>query len=219
MKKTFSVLIMLVMIMFTACSNVKEVPNGTYIADEGKATIIVKNANEIMITGPKEISAAFTGKYIVEGDKLILTLAEQEDYIFLIEDKALVLESGEWLENWVEQGTTFHLSGEKSSPVPNIDLSAMSQIDVVHIISGQESTTTLDSPEEIKKVADWLNNLNMELKDFDDTNSPGNKDGGEIFVFKTNDKDLFSYVKNEEISSYILYTEKWYLISNPSDPI
>jgi len=106
------IIILVIVIMLTACTKVNEVPLGTYYEDGDMAAIIVQGDNEMMITGPKEVSAAFTGKYVIEGNKLILTIAEQEDYIFLIEAQDLVLESGEWLENWVEQGTVFHLSEE-----------------------------------------------------------------------------------------------------------
>lgn len=64
-----------------------------------------------------------------------------------------------------------------------------------------------------------MNNSNMELIDFDNTNSPGKQDGNEIFTFRADNTNLFSYVKNGEISSYILYAEKWYLVLNPSDPL
>lgn len=106
------IIVLVLVIMLTACSKVKEVPTGTYYADSDMAAITVLNNNEMMITGPKEVSAAFTGKYVIEGNKLILTIAEQEDYIFLIKARDLVLESGEWLENFVEQGTVFRLSEE-----------------------------------------------------------------------------------------------------------
>jgi hypothetical protein len=104
------IMVLAIVIMLTACSKTSEVQIGTYRADGDMAAITVQDDNGMVIYGPKEVSAAWTGKYVIEGNKLTLTIAEQEDYIFLIEDKSLVLESGEWLENWVEQGTVFHLS-------------------------------------------------------------------------------------------------------------
>lgn len=114
MKRIFNIVLMILVIatMITACSSAKEVPVGTYIADGNLATVIVQDANEIMITGPLEVSAAFTGQYIISGHKLTLSFAELDDHVFSIEYNSLVLESGEWLENWIEQGTVFHLSEE-----------------------------------------------------------------------------------------------------------
>ena len=105
-----SMVVFTVALTLTACSKANEVQVGTYHADNDMATVTVQEDGTMMITGPKEVSAAFTGKYVVERNKLILSIAEQEDHIFSIEEQGLVLESGEWLENWVEQGTAFHLA-------------------------------------------------------------------------------------------------------------
>lgn len=114
MRKVFNIGIMTVAMaaMLTACTAANEVQTGTYRADGDLASIIVQDNQVMMITGPKEVSAAFTGKYVIEDHKLILTIAGQEDSIFLVGEQGLVLESGEWLENWVEQGAVFHLSEE-----------------------------------------------------------------------------------------------------------
>lgn len=107
MRKIFIICFVLT-ILATACSKTNKIPLGTYCANEEQATVIVQKDNKMTITGPKEVSAAFTGQYVIVGDRLTLTIAEQEDYIFLIKGKDLVLENGKWLENWVDKGTEFH---------------------------------------------------------------------------------------------------------------
>lgn len=148
MRKIIHVVFMMMVIaaMLTACSSAKELPACIYVADGDLATVIIQNGNEMMVTGPKEVNAAFTGQYVIIGNKLTLSLSltEQEDCIFSIKDNSLILESGEWLENWIERGAVFHLSE------PNIDLSTLSQIVIAHIIGGQENTAMLDNPDEIK---------------------------------------------------------------------
>ena len=46
-----------------ACSKESEVPIGFYRAEGDLATVSVQDNNEMMITDPKEVSAAFTGTY------------------------------------------------------------------------------------------------------------------------------------------------------------
>ena len=108
MKKIFPLIILIMATMLVSCSRAKTIPAGTYITD-GDAAMLIIQEDEMTILGPKEISAAFTGQCRVEGQKLIVTL-DGQDCIFLIQNNALALESGQWLENWVLPGTVFHLS-------------------------------------------------------------------------------------------------------------
>lgn len=105
-------LTVIIAITLTACSKAKEVPTGLYYASDKRALVAVQDENQLMVAGPVEVSATFTGKYTIEGNKLILSIEGQEDYIFLIGDQSLTLESGEWLENWADKGTVFRLTEE-----------------------------------------------------------------------------------------------------------
>lgn len=117
MRKVFNAGIKLIavfmfVVTLAACSKDSKVSIGSYHADGDLAVVAVRENNEMMISGPEEVSAAFTGTYTVEGDKITLSIPNQKDHTFTVEKQSLVFESGDWLENWVEQGTVFSFSGQ-----------------------------------------------------------------------------------------------------------
>ena len=93
--------------------------SGTYVATytvvgngEVSSTLILLNNNEFVLSGNEFISYMPSGTYTIDNGKLLLTVTEEEVFIFIIDDDRLIFESGTWLENWVEPGTHFYLSNE-----------------------------------------------------------------------------------------------------------
>lgn len=86
-----------------------------YVVDgDGKvsSTLTLKSNNEFALSGNEFISYMPCGTYTIDNEKLLLTVTEEEVYVFTIDDGRLIFESGTWLENWVEKGTVFYLSDE-----------------------------------------------------------------------------------------------------------
>jgi len=87
----------------------------TYVVDgdgEVSSTLTLKSNNEFALSGNELISHMPSGTYTIDNEKLLLTVTEEEVYVFTIDDGRLIFESGTWLENWVEQGTVFYLFNE-----------------------------------------------------------------------------------------------------------
>ena len=94
----------------------------TYVASyvvegdgEVSSTLLLQNDNGFALSANEYISYMPSGKYAIDNEKLLLTVADDEVYVFIIDDDKLIFESGTWLENWVEQGTVFHLKAEISN--------------------------------------------------------------------------------------------------------
>lgn len=100
---------------------------------------------------------------------------------------------------------------------PNIDLTQTAKVDVLHYVSGQEEKWTIDDKADINHLLEWFSNLSLELKQFNEGNSPGDSDGGEVYMFAS-ENDEFSYVRNGPNDCYILYNAQWYQVEIPTDP-
>jgi hypothetical protein len=72
----------------------------------------LQSNNKFQLNGPAVISSIAIGTYSIKNGSLILIAIDEEEYVFSIEKDKLIFESGKWFENWVEQGTAFHLSDE-----------------------------------------------------------------------------------------------------------
>ncbi len=117
-KIVFLIITLILIIMLSACSNEQNeflFKAGTYVSDGdilSASTLKLQGDNEFILLGPPYLNFAPTGKYSVTDKKLILTVSEEEKYIFSIKNGNLIFESGTWLENWVERGSEFHLSND-----------------------------------------------------------------------------------------------------------
>ena len=103
-------------IVFCACSMNGNLKNGTYISIEasvyvGNIGVTLADEDEFMLFA-ESFSYCPMGKYTVEDDTLTLISAQDEVYVFTIKNGKLIFESGKWLEQMIEKGTTFQLSRE-----------------------------------------------------------------------------------------------------------
>ncbi|MDL2238494.1 hypothetical protein LJC56_11845 [Christensenellaceae bacterium OttesenSCG-928-K19] len=113
------VIVLIVSVLLFACSSEPELELGTYVSETSTviesfpdASLSLESDNEFMLYGPAFISLVMDGKYKIADGKLTLTSSNDDVHVFTIYDDTLVFESGEWLGNWIEQGTEFHLSSE-----------------------------------------------------------------------------------------------------------
>jgi len=116
-KRIIAVIILLtVIILCCACSNNENLEIGMYRSAEstkyGYAEITLSENNEFVF-GVATYSYCPSGKYTVEGNALILTVNEEEKFIFTIDDEKLIFESGEWAEKVLDKGTVFQLFQEE----------------------------------------------------------------------------------------------------------
>ena len=71
------------------------------------ALLSLEDDYEITLYGPAFISTTQSGKYSIDHGKLILAASGDNKHICWIDNNKQIFESGNWLENWVEQGTVF----------------------------------------------------------------------------------------------------------------
>ncbi len=96
---------------------------------------------------------------------------------------------------------------------------SVTEIELTHIVSGTETQWTVNS-DELESLKNWMSGLNYSMVQFEDGNSPGDMDGGEVYRFKMTDIDHpgFSYVINGPDKCYLFMDGNWYQVSSPSDP-
>ncbi len=100
----------------------------------------------------------------------------------------------------------------------------VTEIDITHYISGQEEQWTLTDSEEIARLSQWASELKYEHRQFEDGQSPGDGDGGEVYVFTLSPGGNaegypgFSYVINGPEDCWLLIEGYWFSVKNPLDP-
>lgn len=98
-------------------------------------------------------------------------------------------------------------------------LDSVTEVETTHILSGTESQWTVDG-DELETLKNWILSLNYSMVQFEDGNSPGDENGGEVYSFNMTDINHpgFSYVINGPDRCYLLMDGNWYSVSNPSNP-
>lgn len=93
------------------------------------------------------------------------------------------------------------------------------QITVNHYLSGEESEWIIKDDDEIEQWGKWLDNLSAQKKNFDEGDTPGDVDGGEVYSFVINNEESsISYIINGRDDCYLLFENEWYVVSNPNNP-
>ena len=144
-------------------------PLKTYVApyvmegdDEVSSTLILHNDNKFTLFGNKFISYAPSGTYTIDNEKLLLTVTEDEVYVFNIDDDKLIFNSGTWLENWVEQGTVFHLKYENNNTNIIFNTADVEKLEVFAVsVPAQAMRKTVTNENDIKGIIDGLNALTI----------------------------------------------------------
>ncbi len=96
--------------------------------------------------------------------------------------------------------------------------SNIEQVIVSHYLSGEETEWTIKG-DELEEWESWLKGLSVRLMNFEEGNTPGDVDGGEVYSFViNNDKSSVSYVINGRDDCYLLFESKWYDVYNPINP-
>jgi len=95
----------------------------------------------------------------------------------------------------------------------------VTSVDVTHILSGQLQKCTIMG-EQLVTLRTWANGLNYEHRTYEDGQSPGDTDGGEIYEFVLTEGDYpgFTYVINGPNDCYLLIEGEWFVVTNPTNP-
>lgn len=96
---------------------------------------------------------------------------------------------------------------------------SVTKVDIIHHASGKSTHWTAEG-EDVDNLRDWASKLECELLEYEDGHSPGDSNGGEIYIFTLAEGDAleFSYIINGPDRCYLLIEEIWYSVLNPSDP-
>ena len=119
---------------------------------------------------------------------------------------------------------TFSLVGcnQKSGPGRPITAyigNSVTSVDITHHVGG-ETVQWIAQGEDVDSLRDWASKLEYEIIEFEDGQSPGDNDGGEVYDFVLTEGGYpgFSYVINGTEDCYLLIEGYWFSVKNPSDP-
>ena len=96
---------------------------------------------------------------------------------------------------------------------------SVTTVDITHHISGKSTQWTAEG-EDVESLRNWAAKLEYELFEFEEGQSPGDSDGGEIYDFVLTEGGYpgFSYVINGTEDCYLLIEGYWFSVKNPSEP-
>ena len=95
----------------------------------------------------------------------------------------------------------------------------VTKVDITYHI-GKETTQWAAEGGEVSNLRAWASKLEYEIFEFEEGQSPGDSNGGEVYDFVLTEGDYpgFSYVINGSDDCYLLIEGYWYSVSNPSTP-
>ena len=92
-------------------------------------------------------------------------------------------------------------------------------IEVTHYLAGSYGKVTLSDKKDIELLDKYVGSMVLEKEEFSPGNTPGDKDGGEIYTFLPDNKNgPASLIINGPEEHYLLHGEDWYRIKNPESP-
>lgn len=95
----------------------------------------------------------------------------------------------------------------------------VTEVKITHILMGQSTEWSIEG-DDIQTLQAWANGLEYEIGEFDEGDTPGDQNGGEIFSFELVGGAYpgFGYIINGPDACYLLIEGCWYIVNNPSDP-
>lgn len=96
---------------------------------------------------------------------------------------------------------------------------SVTTVDITHHISGKSTQWTAEG-EDVESLRNWAAKLEYKFFEFEEGQSPGDSDGGEIYDFVLTEGGYpgFSYVINGTEDCYLLIEGYWFSVKNPSEP-
>ena len=95
----------------------------------------------------------------------------------------------------------------------------VTKVEVIHVLSGQVEEWTAEG-DDINALRDWASGLKYEHKTYDEGQSPGDAEGGEMYSFELTEGDYpgFTYYVGGPDNSHLVIEGEWFSVSNPSAP-
>lgn len=92
-------------------------------------------------------------------------------------------------------------------------------VSVTHIVGGQMTEWVVNG-DAVEAFRTWMNGLECRQEQFEDGNTPGDSNGGEVysFVFDKEENSEISYIITGPNDCYLLVGREWYVVKNPSNP-
>lgn len=92
-------------------------------------------------------------------------------------------------------------------------------IELFHSHSSQQMRLITEQAQ-IDRIREWAASLEYEYKEYEKGNSPGDQNGGEVYMFTLTGEEAweFSYINNGGNDCHLLIDGLWCAVSNPSDP-
>ena len=114
---------------------------------------------------------------------------------------------------------TFTGCDERSEPIALVIQDDITVINITHALGGQISKFTVEG-DSLDDLRAWVAELQYKHQTYTKGNSPGDKEGGEVYIFEMTEGDYpeFSYIINGKNNCYLLIEDEWYSVSNPSNP-
>lgn len=110
--------ILLFFVAIPSCSNNYELKLGHYVTEGDLHSRLVLSENNLFdLSANPFISLMRRGNFIIENNILTLTAAENEIYVFTINNDRIIFNSGTWLENWIEPGTEYFYYDSNNSGI------------------------------------------------------------------------------------------------------
>lgn len=115
MKKNLVFMLLLLLFTLTACA-APSIKTGRYVMEntdiEEWSWIDIKDGNMYEFNRANNVSYRPSGKYSVDGDKLILNVGDNSSYIFLIDGDSLIYDSTTTSGHFIKKGTVYTLKGK-----------------------------------------------------------------------------------------------------------
>lgn len=96
---------------------------------------------------------------------------------------------------------------------------SVTTVDITHYIGGKSAQWVAEG-QEVDALRNWVSKLEYEILEFEEGQSPGDSNGGEVYIFVLTEGSCpgFSYVINGSDDCYLLVERDWFSVRNPSNP-
>ena len=110
-------------------------------------------------------------------------------------------------------------SGSADKPIAIYIGDDVTEIKITHILGGQLTEWSIED-DDISLLQTWVNGLDYKSITFEEGNTPGDSNGGEIYWFELTGGDYsdFDYIITGPDDCYLLIEGRWYVVRNPSAP-
>lgn len=95
----------------------------------------------------------------------------------------------------------------------------VTKVEIMHVLGGSVEEWTAEG-DDVDALRDWAAGLKYEHKTYEEGQTPGDSDGGEIYELTLTEGDYpgFTYISNGPNGCHLVIEDEWFSVSNPSLP-